>query len=103
MSVFAVTIRLNYSSDYSDRLESVQKAMKRHASSAIWDDATSLYIFEGIATSKDILDSIKYCSGFNLAKDGVLVMNLSIGTHQVYGFGNQTLLDSLLSHMNQAA
>jgi len=103
MSLVAVTIRLHWSDNYSDRLESVQGAMTRAATSDIWDEATSLYIFEASETSADLLDAIKYAWGFNLREDSALVMNLTVGTHQSHGYDNEALLNRLLYGMRQAA
>jgi len=99
MALFAVTFRIDYDTEarYDRCYQQLRKAIPGNSGDGYWDDPTSFYLITSTLNSADLLAAITGdCEAFDVAKDMVLVINLSVTKgHAQRG----KLVDKDLSHL----
>lgn len=85
MEVFDLTFRLHEDSDYPNRYESVNDAIKNVCHGEYWSRSSSYYLFQNPTSAKQITDWIEANSKFAPSKDMLLVTNLSSKDHSPVG------------------
>ncbi|MBO6867209.1 MAG: hypothetical protein JJ877_09205 [Thalassococcus sp.] len=100
MSTYAISYRLEYDTDYSDRRESVVNAIRKEAEDGkYWEELTSLTVLRSRNSANYIASMIYLGSSFKPEKDSLLVVNTSNGTFATKGkIEYPYTLESLFSH-----
>ena len=86
MATYLITFRLDYNSSYSDRWDSVVKAIRAQAlDGRTWEEMTSVIVLESSKTAEALALDIYITSDFNATTDKLLVVNSSNNTHATRG------------------
>ncbi|OOY20151.1 hypothetical protein BMI86_11900 [Thioclava sp. DLFJ5-1] len=86
MATYLIAFRIGANSTYSDRWDSVVKAIRSEAlDGTTWEEMTSFIILKSGRTADDLARSIYINSGFDVFTDKLLVVNSSNNTHATRG------------------
>ncbi|SFD19332.1 hypothetical protein [Tropicimonas isoalkanivorans] len=86
MATYMIAFRLNMNATYSDRRDSVVRAIRAEANgSTTWEEMTSLIVLRSNKSADELARSIYVSSLFDGTSDALLVVNMDNNTHATRG------------------
>jgi hypothetical protein len=86
MGNFIVSFRIERDNTYQERYESLKEKVYQIATSVVWDETTSLYVFTAKGAAQDIAYTLYYGTKVNLALGDVLLVVDPIAS-KYFGYG----------------
>lgn len=95
MSVFMVTFRIEYDATWQDRYDSLRDRVNQIATSTVWDETTSCYVFQAVGTADGVCDDLFMKTKIN-ASDTLLVVDITGQRYASRGAKNQGTLQAAM-------